>query len=131
MAEPTRRRSTFLARLAQLAPERTAVAVVKNLGFVLNTRKACGSVIADFGLGDYEREGTTSRAVEALRTELLTCVRRHEPRIRAPKVRVLGGWHFNFVRFEIAGDIDDQPCAIDVDIDTTTNHVTVHGAESR
>ena len=131
MARHVRRRQAFLGRLAQRAPEAASSEVVRNLGFVLNTRKACGSVIADFGLGDYEREGTTSRAVEALRSELLIAVRRHEPRLHAPKVRVLGGWRFNFVRFEIAGDIDDRPCAIDVDIDTTTNHVTVHDAEPR
>jgi predicted component of type VI protein secretion system len=85
-------------------------------------------VVADFGLGDYEREVNTGRAVESLRAELLATVHRHEPRISEPRVRLLGGWHTNLVRFEIAGQVGGQACALDVDIDTTTRHVTVQVA---
>lgn len=130
MAEPTRRRQAFLGRLAQLAPEPAPAEIARNLGFVFNTRKACGSVLADFGLGDYEREVNTGRAVEALRVELLAAVNRHEPRIREPRVRLLGGWRASMVRFEIAGRVDDRACALDVDIDTTTRQVTVRVAEA-
>jgi predicted component of type VI protein secretion system len=130
MADPTRRRQAFLGRLAQLLPERAPVEVARNLGFVFNTRKACGSVIAGFGLGDYEREVNTGRAVEALRVELLTAVSRYEPRIREPLVRLRGGWRTRMVRFEIAGRVDGQACALDVDIDTTTRRVTVQVAEA-
>jgi predicted component of type VI protein secretion system len=130
MAEP-RRRQAFLGRLAQLGPEPASAEVVRSLGFVLNTRKACGSVVADFGLGDFEAEGTTARAVDALRDELLAIVRRHEPRLRDPAVRLLGRWRSNMVRFELAGRLEDQPCVLDVDIDTTSRAVTVRGAEVR
>ena len=129
MPEPTRRRQAFLGRLAQLAPERASAEIVRNLGFVFNTRKACGSVVADFGLGDFEAEGTTARAVEALRGELLATVRRYEPRLRGPAVRLLGRWNYNMVRFEVAGQVGDQACTLDVDIDTTTREVTVRDAE--
>lgn len=128
MPEPARRRQAFLGRLAQLAPERASAEVARNLGFVFNTRKACGSVVVDFGLGDFEAEGTTTRAVEALRGELLSAVRRYEPRLREPAVRLLGRWGYRMVRFEVAGRIDDQPCALDVDIDTTTREVAVRDA---
>jgi predicted component of type VI protein secretion system len=131
MPRPIHRRQAFLGRLAQLAPGPAAADVVRNLGFVLNTRKACGSVVTDFGLGDFEAEGTTTRAVEALRGELLATVRRNEPRLRDPAVRLLGGWRTNRVRFEIAGRIEDQPCTLDVDIDTTTREVTVCDAGAR
>ncbi len=130
MAEPTRRRQAFLGRLAQLAPERAPAEIARNLGFVFNTRKACGSVVADFGLGDYEREANTGRAVEALRVEMLAAVSRHEPRILEPRVRLLGGWHTHLVRFEIAGRVDGEACVLDVDIDTTTRHVTVQVVEA-
>lgn len=130
MADPTRRRQAFLGRLAQLAPERAPAEIARNLGFVFNTRKACGSVISDFGLGDYEREVNTGRVVEALRVELLAAVSRHEPRIREPRVRLLGGWRTHLVRFEIAGRVDGEACALDVDIDTTTRRVTVQVAEA-
>lgn len=131
MPSPTRRRQAFLGRLAQRAPASMAAEIVRNLGFVLNTRKACGSVVTDLGLGDFEAEGTTQRALDVLCGELLAAVRRHEPRLAEPAVRLLGRWRYNMVRFELAGRIDDQPCTLDVDIDTTTREVAVHDAGAR
>lgn len=131
MPSPTRRRQAFLGRLAQRAPESAPAEVARNLGFVLNTRKACGSVIAELGLGDFEAEGTTHRALDVLRGELLAAVTRNEPRLAEPAVRLLGRWRHNMVRFELAGQIDDQLCTLDVDIDTTTREVTVHEAGAR
>jgi predicted component of type VI protein secretion system len=125
MAEPARRRQAFLGRLAQLPRERALAEIARNLGFVFNTRKACGSVLPDFGIGDYEHEVNTHRAVEALRVELLAAVRRYEPRLGEAAVRLLGRYGYNMVRFEIAGRIEGQACALGVDIDTTTRHVEV------
>lgn len=128
MAEPARSRQAFFGRLAQLPRERALAEIARNLGFVLNTRKACGSVLPEFGLGDYEREVNTQRAVDALRAELLAAVRRYEPRIAGPSVRLLGRHHANLVRFEIAGLAEGRPCALAVDIDTGTRRVEVHVA---
>jgi type VI secretion system lysozyme-like protein len=125
MAEPTRRRQGFLGRLAQLPRESALAEIARNLGFVFNTRRACGSVLPDFGLGDYEREVNTHRAVEALRVELGAAVRRYEPRIGNPEVRLLGRYHYNMVRFELTGRVDGQECALGVDIDTTTRRIAV------
>jgi len=125
MAEPTNRRQGFLGRLAQLPRERVVAEIARNLGFVFNTRKACGSVLADFGIGDYEREVNTHHSVEALRLELLAAVRRHEPRLHGPAVRLLGRYRYNMVRYEIAGAVDGQALALGVDIDTTTRAVAV------
>jgi predicted component of type VI protein secretion system len=125
MAESGRRRQAFLGRLAQLPRQRALAEIAQSLGFVLNTRKACGSVLPDFGLGDYEHEVNTHHAVEALRVELLAAVRRHEPRMTATSVRLLGRYGYNMVRFEITGLVDGQKCALGVDIDTTTRHVDV------
>jgi predicted component of type VI protein secretion system len=130
MAEPTRRRQAFLGRLAHLPRERVLVEIARNLGFVFNTRKACGSVLPDFGLGDYEREVNTHQAVEVLRAELLSAVRRHEPRMTEASVRLLGRYGYSMVRFEVAGRVDGQACALGVDIDTTTQRVDVLVAEA-
>jgi predicted component of type VI protein secretion system len=125
MAEPARRRQGFLGRLAQLPRERALAEIARNLGFVFNTRKACGSVLADFGLGDYEREVNTLQAVETLRAELVAAVRRHEPRITEASVRLLGRHGYSMVRFELAGLVEGQACALGIDIDTTTQRVDV------
>jgi type VI secretion system protein len=130
-ASPVRRRQAFLGRLAQLPRERVLDEIVRNLGFVLNTRKACGSVLPDFGLGDYEREVNTHHAVETLRGELLGAVRRHEPRVDEPSVRLLGRYGYNMVRFEILGRVDGQACGFGVDINTTTRHVAVLSGDRR
>jgi type VI secretion system protein len=130
MADPTRRRQSFLGRLAQLPRERAVAEIARNLGFVFNTRKGCGSALPDFGLGDYEREPNTHRAVEALRVELLAAVRRHEPRLGEPAVRLLGRYHHDMVRFEIAGLVEGQPCVLEVDMSASTRHVEVSVVEA-
>jgi predicted component of type VI protein secretion system len=124
-----RRRQGFLGRLAQLAPEHAAVEIARSLGFVFNTRKTCGSVMRDFGLGDYETEVNTRHAVETLRGELVAAVREHEPRIAEPSVRLLGRYGYSLVCFELTGRVDDQRCALGVDIDTTTRQVRVSVTE--
>src|SRR4029077_18453194 len=59
MAEAMPRRQAFLGRLAQLPRERALAEIARNLGHVFNIRKACGSVLPELGLGDYEREVNT------------------------------------------------------------------------
>jgi predicted component of type VI protein secretion system len=122
---PANRRQGFVGRLAQLPREHVVAEIARNLGFVFNTRKACGSVLADFGFGDYEHEVNTHHAVEALRVELLAAVRRHEPRLHGAAVRLLGRYRYNMVRFEIAAAVDGVAVALGVDIDTTTRAVAV------
>lgn len=130
MASPPRHRPAFLDRLAQL-PRRPATAeIARNLSFLFNTRKACGSVLPSLGLGDYEGESNTLRAVEALRLELLSSVREHEPRLREAQVRLLGRHRYNLVRFELTGRVGEQACALQLDMDTTTRHVQVTVAEA-
>jgi predicted component of type VI protein secretion system len=132
MADPTRGRQGFLGRLAQLPRERVAAEVARSLGFLFNTRKGVGSVVPSFGLGEYLDHGkhpNTQRAVETLRVEMLDAVRRYEPRIEDPAVRLLGGYHHEMVRFEIAGRIDGKRCVLEVDVNSTTQEVAVSVVE--
>lgn len=133
MADSTRGRQGFLGRLAQLPRERTLAEVARNLGFLFNTRKGVGSVVQGFGLGDYldfKRHPNTHRAVEALRVEMLDSARRYEPRIEAPTVRLLGRYHRDIVRFELAGRVAGAPGVLEVDIDSTTQRVLVRVVEA-
>lgn len=126
MARPARRRQAFLGRLAHLPVERTLAEIAKSLGFVFNTRKALGGALPEFGIGDYEGEPTTHRAVEVLRKELAAAVGRYEPRLAEVAVKLLGRHGYSMVRFEIAGVADGRPCALGVDVDTTTRHFEVY-----
>jgi predicted component of type VI protein secretion system len=101
---------SFLSRLGGRRPEqepadearfdREVLAVTRNLTAVLNSRKGTGSVVADFGLGDYEGlrapDGTwephlaTQDILSVLVPEIGAQVARYEPRIKDPRVAVLG-----------------------------------------
>ncbi|MCY1059595.1 type VI secretion system baseplate subunit TssE [Nannocystis sp. SCPEA4] len=123
--------NSFLARLTQAPPQALPGAIARNLENLLNTRKGCGSVVAEFGLGDYEAAVTTHEAVLLLQGELERSVGRYEPRITAPRVKLLGGLGSTTVRFELRGQAREQELVMWVDIDTRTRKVdvTVEGAE--
>ncbi len=99
--------------------------VAHNLGHVLNTRKGCGSVIPELGLGDYEDAATTHEAVLVLVSELRALVLRYEPRLRDPEVTVLGRYGYRMVRFSLRGTVDGAAGRFGIDIDTNTRHVDV------
>lgn len=117
--------SSFLSRLTQSSGWTLATLVAENLGHVLNTRKGCGSVVQELGLGDYEAAPNTHDAVLVLVEELRTAVLRYEPRLREPEVTLRGRLGYRTIRFSIAGAIDGRAHAFGVDIDTTTRHVHV------
>ena len=122
---------SFIDRLTQApAPANTAV-LLRSLERLFNTRKGCGSVIAEFGLGDYEAASATHEAVILLRAELEALIRRYEPRLASPQVRLLGGHGYRGVRFELRGLVRGEALVLWIDIDTTTREVRVAVGEPR
>lgn len=117
--------SSFLSRLTQSSGWTVAALVAENLGHVLNTRKGCGSVIRELGLGDYEAAPNTHEAVLVLLDELRAVVLRYEPRLREPEVTLRGRLGYRTIRFSIAGSIDGRAQVFGVDIDTSDRHVEV------
>lgn len=121
---------SFIHRLAQGPAEATPAVIVRNLEHLLNTRKGCGSVIAEFGLGDYEAAPTTHEAVILLRDELEAAIERYEPRLGSPVVRLLGGYGYRGIRYEVRGQVRGEALVLWIDIDTTTRQVHVTVGES-
>jgi type VI secretion system lysozyme-like protein len=119
------RLGSFISRLAQAPAQATPAVIIRNLEHLLNTRKGCGSVVAEFGLGDYEAAATTRDAVIWLRDELEALIRRYEPRLTSPQVRLLGGFGFSGVRYELQGQVRGEALVLWLDIDTTTRQVRV------
>lgn len=117
--------ASFLSRLTQSPGRSTPGLVADNLGHVLNTRKGCGSVIPELGLGDYEAAPNTHEAVLVLERELRSLVLRYEPRLRDPEVKVRGRHGYCVVRFSLTGCIDEARHSFEIEIDTTTRHVDV------
>lgn len=120
-----RRIGSFLSRLTNTPTTSQAEVIVRNLDHLFNTRKRVGSVVAEFGLGDYEAAPTTHDAVLLLREELEGAVRRYEPRIESPQVRLLGGFGYSGVRYELRGRAHGEALVFSIDIDTTTRQVRV------
>lgn len=120
---------SFIARLTQAPAQATAAVIVRNLEHLFNTRKGCGSVIAGFGLGDYEAAPSTHDAALLLRDELEGLAGRYEPRLGSPRVRLLGGFGYRGVRYELRGEVRGEELVLWLDIDTTTRqvHVAVGG----
>lgn len=126
-----RRFSSFLGRLTRAPAQSGISAIVRNLDHLLNTRKGCGSVVAELGVGDYEAAPTTHHAVLALRAELEQLVRGYEPRLAEPRVIVLGGVGARVVRFELRARIADEDQVFWLDIDAETRHFDVRPAVAR
>jgi predicted component of type VI protein secretion system len=125
------RYASFITRLAQAPAQADTTVILRNLEHLFNTRKGCGSVVAEFGLGDYEAAPTTHDAVILLRAELEALTRRYEPRLASPQVRLLGGYGYCGVRFELRGRARGDELVLWIDIDTTTRAARVAVGEPR
>jgi len=119
------RTRSFIARLSQAPASPEPEAIARNLEHLLNTRKGCGSVIAEFGLGDYEAAANTRDAVLILRAELERLTQRYEPRLVDPRVTLLGREGYSRVRFELEGRLRGAQQLFWLDLDTTTRQVEV------
>jgi type VI secretion system lysozyme-like protein len=126
-----RQGSSFLARLTRTSGWTAAALVAENLGHVLNTRKGCGSVIREFGLGDYESAPNTHDAVLVLTKELRAVVLRYEPRLQGPEVTLRGRHGYRLIRFSLTGLLDGRPQAFGMDVDTSDRHVDVWPEDAR
>ena len=136
---------SFLSRLRGRRPdreptenarfEREILAVVRNLTAVLNSRKGTGSVVADFGLGDYEGmrapDGTlslhlaTKDILSVLVPEIRAQVARYEPRIADPAVTVVGRDRDLRAVFALTGSVSGRPARFRLALHTLFRDVVV------
>lgn len=119
------RRRSFLDRLARLPRKGDIDGVVRNLRLVFNTKKSCGSVLSNFGLGDYEQAPNARDTVELLKVEIREQILRYEPRLHDPELTLLGRYGFSMVRFELTGTVNGVRRSFQIDIDTTYRSVEV------
>ncbi len=80
-------------------------AVVRNLENVLNAVKCYGSVVQDYGLGDYDGVMNTADSLATLRREIDCAVRSYEKRIHDPKVDLLGRDAASWIHFDLSGRV--------------------------
>lgn len=100
--------SSFLTKLAGARDEDPIDVVAKNLTAVLNAKQGYTGAVEVFGMGSYERYAADKTLVEAMMAEILDQVRRHEPRLREPRITLVGRDRGLWVRFALKGRIDEQ-----------------------
>ena len=132
---------SFLGRLAEAArqggverdvpiastPDARVMApiVARNLRFLLNTKKTHGSVLRDYGLGDYDDPLHIKGDIDALALEIQATVGKYEPRIVGPVVKAVGHDAARRIDYELSGVLAGEPVTFHVVFDTTWRRVTV------
>ncbi|WP_438011806.1 type VI secretion system baseplate subunit TssE [Sorangium sp. So ce321] len=99
--------------------------IKRNLRFLLNTRKTHGSVLADYGLGDYDDPARRKDAVDHLGDEIQATVARHEPRLGDPRVVAVARDRERRILFDLTGTVAGEERVIRVAFDTVFRGVTV------
>ena len=116
---------SFIGRLIGAPAQPLVELVALNLENVLNTRKGAGSVIREFGLGDYEDAPNTHEAVLVLLDEIPEQCRRYEPRLHSPQLSILGRAAVDVIRFELSGELGGGPQLFWLDMNTQTRSVVI------
>lgn len=103
--------------------------IIRDLGFLLNSRDGYGSVISAYGLGAYEtRQDGRSRA-ELLAEEVHEEIVRSEPRLRDVTVRLLGRDAQLWLHLKLHATLEGKPVVLDIRFDTLHGQVLVEEAE--
>lgn len=116
---------SFMSRLARIGKEAKLDRILRNLNRVFNARKRYGSVVHEFGIGDYEYTWNTPKLLETLRMELLAAVQEYEPELLQPEVVMKGRDRDLWVRFLLIGIVDGEAHQFHIDIDSKYRNIVV------
>ena len=99
--------------------------VTRNLRFLLNTKKTHGSVLVDYGLGDYDDPLRIKGDIDALAREIQATVLAYERRLVGPRVKAVGRDARRRIDYELSGSVAGRPATFHVVFDTISRGVTV------
>lgn len=114
-----------MSRLARIDKEAKIDRIVRNLNRVFNSRKRYGSVVHEFGIGDYEYTWNTPILLDTLKDELLAAVSKFEPEIDNPEIVLDGRDRQLWVRYVLTGLVDNEMCRFHIEIDSKYRNVVV------
>ena len=101
----------FIDKLAGSMEERTRDSIGRNLEAIFNARKGYGAVVETYGVGSFDEHVTAKPLILALCAEMTEAIRRFEPRLRDPAVRVVKRERHPWWRLEVTGTVDGERCA--------------------
>lgn len=122
---------SFMSRLAQVHREHEIDSIVRNLTYILNTKKGYGFFSESFGLGDYDAHLSTVDLMNKLVAEIEESVLTYEPRIREPKVVPALRNPQLWLRLSLSGTIAGSPEVFFLDLHTVYRNVVVLHARSQ
>src|SRR5262245_11405084 len=99
---------SFMSRLAGASDEPLVDSVARNLESVLNAKQGYAGEVEVLGLGRYDVHLGDRGLLAALSAEMIEQVRRHEPRLREPRLTLLGRDKALWVRFSLSGRLEGQ-----------------------
>ncbi len=100
---------SFLNRFVFGQPQDTRLgSVVRNLRVLLNSKRGYGSLLCNFGTGDYLAEHGGRNALRVLAREMQETIQLYEPRLRIERLRALGRDDRLRIVFELTGQLTDS-----------------------
>lgn len=122
---------SFVSRLAGAAEEQAIEAIARNLEAVLNAKQGYAGTVEVFGLGRYDAYLADKSLLDVLSAEMIEQVRRYEPRLREPKLKLVGKDRGLWVRFSLSGRYDEQTRSFAVLFHSVFRNVRVLHEEQR
>jgi type VI secretion system lysozyme-like protein len=134
---PLPERASFLGRLAHAGregggevpiastPGALGPLVARNLRFLLNTKKTHGSVLVDYGLGDYDDPRRIQGDIDVVAREIQATVAVYEPRIVGPTVKAVAHDAARRIDYELSGAVAGEPMTFHLVFVTRSRGVTV------
>lgn len=102
--------------------------VQENLYYLLNAREGYGSVIRDYGIGNYYAQPDTIHAVRVLLREVLDDIARYEPRLKVLSLETKGRDSNMKLHLELIGLIGGARYLFKLSFDQIYNHFSVDSA---
>ncbi|MCK6588098.1 MAG: GPW/gp25 family protein [Polyangiaceae bacterium] len=99
----------LIDKLAGSIEERTLESIARNVQAVLNSKRGYGGVVEVYGLGAYDAHLATKPLIAALITEMTDAVVGFEPRLKNPRIHLLGRDPRLWAVFELNGTVDGEP----------------------
>lgn len=99
--------------------------ILENLNCILNTKKGFGSLIEEFGVGDYNAFKGRREIVTTLVAEIEENIARYEPRVCIESIKEVDSELSNRLRFEMKCRILNTPKPLFINFDTAYAKVEV------
>jgi predicted component of type VI protein secretion system len=105
--------------------------IVRNLNYLLRSRKGYDCVMRDYGIGDYEDPAHIDLTIRTLVSEIKEAITRYEPRLASPSVLAASRDEKARIQISITGLVRGEPCELQAQFHVRKRLITVMEAPAR